>query len=284
MNDLQESIQRLRQQKQTEEILPAVPAGSPDISKALPQLDSYDTPIDERHVNMSNALTRSAHKMGLAQKRIIALALAKNDSRQAAHLIEGQRHGWLIRLTAKDYATTYEVDIEEAYDQLKKSVYDLIQTTWEIVEQKGKRKTVTVGSWLFWAKYHEGQGCIDIAFHPIIAPHLLGLRQQFVTYQLKKIAALRSIYSWRLYECLQSWKEKGRWLVTAEDFKKIMQIPDSYKQDFGQVQRSIINPAIAELIEKQSMLITYTTTKTGRVITDLEFQFEDNPQQTLELK
>lgn len=271
-------------QKRSGETLPAASAGEPDITKAITQPDSYETPIDERHVNMSNALTRSAHRMGLAQKRIVALAIAKNDSIQAAHLIEGQRHGWLIRITANDYATTYDVGIEKAYEQLKASIDALMTTTWEIIEENGKRRSITKGTWLFWAKYHEGQGMIDMAFHPIIAPHLLGLRQQFVTYQLKKVAALRSIYSWRLYECLQSWKETGKWNVSVEDFKKIMQVPDSYNRSFGLTNQWIIKPAIAELMEKQNMTISCKTLKTGRVVTDLEFRFEDNPQQSLELK
>lgn len=247
------------------------------------QIDRSETPIAQRWVNMSNQLTRSAQRLGLAQKRIMALAIAKNDSKQSAHIVKNRIGGWAIRITAKEYAETYDVEPKNAYQQLRTATDSLIAATWEIIETHHNRKVRTKGSWLYTATYHDGQGMIDLAFHPNVAPHLLALEREFTTYKLKHAAALRSIYSWRLYECLQSWKATGQWIVSLEDFRRIMETPAKYDKDFNEIRRWVINPAVQELIQKNNMLITWTARKEGRQVVELRFVFENNPQQLLEL-
>ena len=70
-------------------------------------------------------------------------------------------------------------------------------------------------------EYCEGEGRVDINFTAEVAPHVLALRTHFTTYKLKQ-AALRSIYAWRLFECLQSWRDKGQWKPSIEEFMTAM--------------------------------------------------------------
>lgn len=256
-----------------------------DLPTAAPELqrDHSDLPLAERNVNMSNQLTRAAHKMGLPQKRIIALAIAKNDSRHSEHIVQNRQAGWMIQITAKDYADTYGVAIAEAYEQLKTGVDALIATTWEIIEDYHGRPSRLKGSWMHTARYHDGKGRIDIVFHPMIAPHVLCLAAEFTTYKLKQAAALRSMYSWRLFECLMSWQSTGKWVVRVEDFRKIMQVPEKYEKDFGQIRKSVIEPAVKELREKQNWIIEWRGFKEGREVAELEFTFRPNPQEQLPL-
>lgn len=232
---------------------------------------------------MSNAIARSAQGLTLAQKRLIALALAKTDAKPAQHLMEGQRNGWLIRLTAADYAETYEVDVNTAYEQLKGSAETMLKTLWQKIEGSERRPVIIRGQWLSLAKYHEGQGIVDIVFHPMIAPHLLGLREQFITYKLKQVAALRSIYAWRLYECLKSWEKTGQWKTSVEEFNKIMEAPASYSKNFGQTKRWIIEPALTELRTKQNWIIECEQIRAGRKVLELKFTFRPDPQNQLPL-
>lgn len=241
------------------------------------QKDVSDTQLDERNVSMSNALTRSAHGLNLTQKRIIALALAKTDSKPDRHLYAGTRVGWMIQLTAKDYANAYDVSVDKAYEQLKEGAKGLLRALWKTTEQTKRGQTITQGQWLSLAQYHEGEGKVDIVFHPHVAPHLLGLKYEFTTYKLKQTAALRSIYSWRLYECLMSWKTTGQWTVSVEEFRKLMEI-EKYQNDFGKVVTWIINPAIKELKAKNNLIVSYEKIKAGVKVAELEFKFYENPQ------
>lgn len=247
------------------------------------QRDHSEQPLAERNVNMSNQLTRAAHKMLLPQKRIVALAIAKNDSMHSQHIVENRQAAWEIVITAKDYADTYGVDIEKAYEQLKAGVDGLIATTWEIIEECRGRPSRLKGSWMHTARYHDGKGMVALSFHPMIAPHILLLKAEFTTYKLKQAAALRSMYSWRLFECLMSWQQTGRWTVKTDEFREIMQVPDAYEKDFGQIRKSVIEPAVKELREKQKWIIEWRAFKEGREVAELEFTFRPNPQQSLEL-
>src|SRR5512135_1489482 len=69
----------------------------------------------ERWVTMSNALTRAGHGLTLAEKRIVAAAVSKLDSRRMLKPGEVPR----TKITAAEYAETFSVDLDTAYNQLQ---------------------------------------------------------------------------------------------------------------------------------------------------------------------
>lgn len=245
--------------------------------KHLPE--RTDKPIQERFVNMSNAVARSSQGLGLVEKRIIALGLAKTDSVPAADLARASREGWRIRFTAAEYAEAYDLTLEASYQQMQQAGEQFLKRTITRHEKDHKgRLIVHRYNWLTGTTYHKGEGWVEIRFSFEVAPHLLGLRSKFTSYKLKQAAALRSVYAWRLFECLQSWKKVGRWVVDIDDFIFIMEPPESIKKDFGQLRRRVIEPALKELREKDQIEINLDLVKAGRKVTGLCFTFRPNPQ------
>lgn len=242
-----------------------------------------DVAIPDRYVSMSNSLARGAQGLTLAQKRIIALAMAHTDSVPAKDLMSGAMVGWRVRLYASDYAETYEVDANTAYEQLKTGSDSLLKCLWQTVSAGNKGPVITKGQWLSLGEYSKGEGRVDITFHPKVAPHLLALRSQFTTYQLKQAAALRSVYAWRLFECLQSWKTKGRWTPSIDEFADAMDAPPSCRKDFKAMRVRVIEPAIKELKAKDNFSIHWEADKKGRKVIGLKFTFETARQGTLPL-
>lgn len=234
-----------------------------------------EAPLPERHVNMSNALARAAHGLNLAEKRVIACGLANTDSRNARSYSQILQHGgWLIRLVAIDYAETMGIEAKTAYEQLKDVAGTLIKKQWTIVEGK----STTRFNWLSRMKYHEGEGWVELEFTHHTAPHLIALGKNFTSYQLQQASALRSVYSWRLLECLQSWKGTGRYTPTIEEFCHAMDAKPSYRSNFGMLRRSVIEPAIRELRDKDGFEVAWNPIKAGRKVTALEFSFEKSKQ------
>jgi plasmid replication initiation protein len=233
---------------------------------------------------MSNAVARSSQGLGLVEKRIIALGLAKTDSVPSADLVLASREGWKVRFSAAEYAESYELDMNTAYEQMQLAGEQFLKKTITRMEKDHKGRTIVHRyNWLTGTTYHKGEGWVEIRFSFEVAPHLLGLRSKFTSYKLKQAAALRSIYAWRLFECLQSWKTKGRWVVDVEDFINIMEVPESLKKDFGQLRRRVLEPAIKELREKDNMEINLDLVKAGRKVTGLCFTFAPCSQGTLDL-
>ena len=223
-------------------------------------------PLADRFINMSNALARSAQGLTLSEKRVVSMALAKTDSIPAKDAALAQfRNGWTVHLTAEEYAKEFGISDDVAYVQLKDAADNLIRrhvrTMMETVRGLKEIKT----NWCGQCIYHHGEGWVEISFTPQIAPHLLGLRSQFVSYKLKQASALRSIYSWRLFECLQSWGSKGKWSPSIEDFMHAMDVPDSYQKDFANLRIRVIEPALKELREKDNQIIEMTLKKAGRI-------------------
>lgn len=248
-----------------------------------PVVERTDKPLAERYVSMSNALARSAQGLTLSEKRVVAIALAKTDTKSNGDKVRAQfREGWTVHLSADEYAGEFGLTHDAAYLQLKSAADNLLKRQVRTMTQtvKGIREVKT--NWCGQCTYHHGEGWVEIAFTSQISPHLLDLKSKFTTYKLQQVSALRSIYAWRLFECLKSWGDKGRWSPDMDEFMHAMDVPKSLK-DFGQVNRRVIQPALKELRDKDNQLIEMELKKAGRKVTSLVFTFRPNPQGQLEL-
>lgn len=241
-------------------------------------------PIQERFVSMSNALARSAQGLRLSEKRVVSLALAKTDSRSLKDLnLAKMARGFKAKLTAAEYAESYDIDSDTAYDQLVAAGKYLMRRQVRTLESTRKGLKEVETNWCGRCTYHHGEGWIEISFTEEITPHLLGLRKAFTSYKLNQASALRSIYSWRLFECFQSWKTTGVWSPTIEEFHQAMEAPETCRNNFGQLRLKVIEPALKELREKDNMDINYELEKAGRKVVGLIFRFQKNAQGALDL-
>lgn len=236
--------------------------------------------LAELQVNMSNALTRSAHSLSLAEKRIVAACIAKTDQMPNMTQVR-QRGAWLVRLSAADYAEAFDVDINTAYEQLHDASENLFNRYIRTTRKTRKGIEEYKFRWVGGVKYHKGEGWVELDWWHEVVPHLFGLRREFTSYKLKQASALRSKHSWRLFELFQSWQGEGRYRPTIEEFCLAMDVPESYLKNFKEVRRRVIEPAVNELIEKNNMLITWTTQNAGRKVVGLDFKFRENPQRQL---
>jgi len=254
------------------------------MSKPYNMPERTDKPLLERTVNMSNQIARAAQGLTLVEKRIIALGMAKTDSVPAKDLLLASREGWKIRFTAAEYAESYEVSLDAAYQQMKAAGDHFLKRIVRRVEKDHKGRDIEHKSnWLSGTTYHHGEGWVEVRFSYEVAPHLLGLRTKFTSYKLKQASALRSVYAWRLFECLQSWRSKGIWSLTVEEFAFAMEAPASCLANFKDLRVRVIEPALKELREKNNLEIDLELKKSGRKVTDLIFKFRTNPQGQLPL-
>ena len=254
---------------------------------ALANYDATDLerPAGDRWVTMSNALTRAGSGLSLAEKRIVMCAVSKLDSRKQyapADLPD-------TRITAAEYAETFDVDPTTAYEALQaaaKALYNRSITFYEPAHKRNGKPlppTKVQMRWVGNAKYQEGEGWIELGWLPKLLPHLLGLKKQFTSYQLKQGSALRSIYSWRLLELLMRFESTGWAEYTIEDFCASMDATPKQMADFAKVRTKIIEPAVKELIAKDGWLIQWHPVKAGRRVKAVRFQFERDPQERLPL-
>lgn len=242
-----------------------------------------ERPAGERWVTMSNALTRAAHGLTLGEKRVIMAAVSKLDSRRIVPAGQGIPP---TKITAAEYAELAGCGMNTAYEALQTAaanLYDRSITIFSPSYKRGSRKigdkgTITRMRWVGRATYHEKEGWVEIAWWHEVVPHLMGLQQQFTSYQLQQANALRSVYSWRLLELLTRFKASGTAEYSIEDFAMSMEATEKQRQDFAAIRRKMIEPAVKELEEKDDWLIQWSAIKTGRKVSSLRFMFMRNPQ------
>lgn len=228
--------------------------------------------LSEKEIRVSNALIRGAHSLSLSEKRIVYACLSKLHE---DCLVDGR---YKFKLTSKEFSKVFEIDSDTAYTQLK-SAKRLMKRIARTIEETPEGTKEKLYVWVSGVTYHHGEGWVEIGFSHEMTPHLfeIKLSQGFTSYYLKQTSALRSVYSWRLFELMMQFKKSGLLRIDIEDFYYAMEAPLSCRKDFFNLKKRIIEPAVKELCNKNNMKIIWECKKKdGRKITGLEFRFNKN--------
>lgn len=241
---------------------------------------------DDRHVSMSNRLARSAHGLNLAEKRLVALGLARTDSVPASRLFQANANmGWKLRVTALEYSEAFDVDPTTAYEQLKAAAEHLFDryVRYEVKGRRGKPEEKKF-RWVSACHYAPGEGYVELNFSPEIAPHLLGLSKHFTTYKLRQAAVFDTVYAWRVFELLKSWQSVGHFVIPIEEFWDAVEAPPSCQKDFKALRVRVIEPSVEAIKARAGMLVDWRPMRAGsRRVTALEFRCAPDPQRSLDM-
>ena len=130
-------------------------------------------------------------------------------------------------LTAKEFSSVFEVDIHTSYGVLKKAVDKLMKT--DIKVERIELKEIWRINICSMAKYNKGDGYISVKFTDDIMPYLAQVTKKFVLYNLKEISNFGSLYTTRLYELLQEFKETGWMLKSVDQLREAFAVGDKFK-------------------------------------------------------
>lgn len=242
---------------------------------------------DERHeltenkVTKSNALCRAYYRYPIVPKRCMEALISMLDPR-AANTEQLQ----FLELKATDYAKAYGVDEKLAYRDIESAATVLMGKVLN-VDEDGNRVDYTLMSRVAYLK---SEGKIVATFNPLVAKHLVGLRERFASYPLTKSVNFKSTYSWRLYELMVSWAQDpkltggimaGWFTVEVDSLREMLGFPKS--QNFSTFKSRVIERSQAELLKETNVHLSAEYIKTGRKITHIKFEFIEDEQQQLPL-
>lgn len=234
--------------------------------------------IEQEQVNgltvyKSNELVQASYKLSLIEQRILLCCIGKVDSRKPARVQENR-----FRLSVAEYLERFpDANPKNVYRDLRDAAVDLFRR--EVKITQGKKTTLL--HWCSEATYHDGEGWVELAFTPQIAPYLTVLGPKFTKYEIAQIAHLRSAYSLRLFEMLMQFKSTGLLIVELEKFVSWLQLP--YER-YADIKRRVIDVAVHEINVKSNMHIEWKAIKHGRSVVKLEFMFKEAPQGNLLLE
>ncbi len=241
---------------------------------------AYSEPaLAERNVTMSNALTRAAHSLTLAEKRLIAACIAKNDS---IPFVELRREGaWRVRLSAAEYAEAFGVDANTAYEQLQGLATACSTATCARCGKpaEGRRNSSSAG-WVVRSITRARAGSNWSGSRKWCRTCSACARNSRPTSCARRPLCARSTPG-----ACSSASSPGRPPADtrrrSRNFIGQWMRPESQRKNFKDLRRRVIEPAVKELREKNGLHIEWEPETAGRKVVKLDFRFRVSPQGAL---
>lgn len=116
---------------------------------------------------------------------------------------------------------------------------------------------------------------ISIKVNPDLSNMLNSITGNFTKFDLEEFTELRSIYSKTAFRLLKQFRLTGYWKVTIEDFRELLDVPESYPM--SRMTTIVLNPIEKELSPIfPNLEIRKIKSKKSRKIEFLEFVFDSD--------
>lgn len=174
-------------------------------------------------------------------------------------------------LTAKEFSEAFNVDINTTYRVLKTASKKLARTA--ITLEKPDLFVTQEIPICSFAEYNNKEGSLTIEFNEHIMPYLAQVKEKFVLYNLKEIANFGSLYSTRLYELIQEFKDKGYILKSVVQLREIFAVGKKFP-DYYDFKRYTFAHAVGEINSQYpTMNLRFNELKEGRKVISIRFEF-----------
>lgn len=174
-------------------------------------------------------------------------------------------------LTANDFSSVFQVDIHHSYRVLKKAVDKLMRTDIRIEKEDNSGfSRINICS---MADYNKNCGSITVHFTDHIMPYLAQVREKFVLYNLKEVANFGSLYTTRLYELIQEFKETGWMIKSVDELREIFAVGSKFKA-YKDFKKYTFAHACQEINDNYNVGLRFEERKKGRKVDLIEFFFK----------
>lgn len=153
------------------------------------------------------------------------------------------------------------------FEKTLKSVYDKLLHLEVAIDGKDKFTKFVLFT-AYEIDYKEKT--IEIATNEHFYYYLNEITKNFTMFELQEFSSLRSSYSKNLYRLLKQYRTTGRLYLTVEEFRRLLDIPDTYK--WYQINLRVLK-AIQKELTPLFPNLTIQKIKKGRVITHIEYTF-----------
>jgi plasmid replication initiation protein len=174
-------------------------------------------------------------------------------------------------LTAKEFSQAFGIDLNTAYGVLKRASNKLARTA--ITLEKPELFQIWDIPVCQNSVYNTKEGSLTIKFNEDIMPYLAQVKQKFVLYNLKEIANFGSLYSTRLYELIQEFKDTGYILKSVAQLREVFAVGKKFP-DYYDFKRYTFAHAVNEINSQYpTMKLRFEELKEGRKVVSIRFEF-----------
>lgn len=174
-------------------------------------------------------------------------------------------------LDAKEFSEMFNVSLSNCYSILKKAVDKLMKADIKIGENDDNSAFCRINV-CSKAEYKKREGIITVKFTDDIMPYLAQVKQRFVLYNLKDIAGFGSLYTTRLYEIIQEFKETGWVIKSINQLREIFAVGNNLKI-YSSFKRRTFAHACQEINSYYDLNLKFEEIKEKRQVVAVKFSF-----------
>jgi plasmid replication initiation protein len=173
-------------------------------------------------------------------------------------------------LTTREFSAVFNTDIHNSYKLLNKACKKLMKTDLTIARNESAELwQINICS---MAKYNKKEGSVVIKFTDDIMPYLAQVRKKFVLYNLKEISNFNSIYTTRLYELVQQFKDTGYIIKSVNQLRELFATDAKFKA-YKDFKKRTFEHACKEINNNHELNLGYEELKEGRKVVAIKFVF-----------
>jgi plasmid replication initiation protein len=203
-------------------------------------LDNYEKQQLYYVVEANDIINKARHDLTARELKLMDFVISKimpDDDK--FHVIKTSMYELTKVLNIKQNGKNY-ADMAKSIGELRKK---------EVLIHDEERRTITQTGWVQSAEYHEN-GQVEIELSSKLAPHLLGLKNNYTQHLLLDTTKLKSRYSILLYKLMRECdRDNGKSIAilqgTPDEFREWLGAPKSYT--YGQFKDKILKPAVEEI-------------------------------------
>jgi plasmid replication initiation protein len=173
-------------------------------------------------------------------------------------------------LTAKEFSQAFGVDLNTSYGVLKRASNRLARTA--ITLEKPELFEIWDIPVCEISQYNTKEGSITVTFNIHIMPYLAQVKSKFVLYNLKEIANFGSLYSTRLYELIQEFKDTGYIIKSVAQLREVFAVGKKFKL-YADFKRYTFAHAVGEINAQYELNLRFEELKEGRKVVAIRFEF-----------
>jgi len=211
----------------------------------------------ENSIRKSNELSMAKLNQGLSLNQMQLLAFS---------IFSTQQNG---------VTEFHKVDFEKKFKLTKYNTEDALKDSDRITSVKFSTADLENEDFKFWNVFmgmSYKKGHFKFEWNPRMIPHILNLKEKYITTDLSIASKFKSSFSWTLYDFIKA--HHGYWhkLVTKNDLMQLFGVENikTYIENTAQFKRSVLDVAISEINAHTELEIRYNVEKEGRAISGFD--------------
>ena len=234
----------------------------------------------KNEVVKTHRLNTALQKLSLAEIRLMQLAII--DARETGAGIDTVTP---LPIHASRYAEAFGVTRQTAYEVLIEAETSLFKRYFTFLDERDGKPVKS--HWVSQAKYLDDEAIIEIMLTPAVVQEITRIdaieaKTLFTRFALEQVAPMKSVYSVRLYELLNQWRQAKKVSFDLDVFRGQLGVEDTEYKAMSDFKKRVLDLAVNEINEKSDLKVSYEQVKKGVAIAGFKFKVlaKDKPKNT----